>query len=126
MSKLITDSANYRSKIAGEDLSDYQFRFVTLESDNTIDYADSTSDYPYGILQDYPESGKEGAVAVEGDSKVVAAEALSIDNFVATDATGRAMVAVSGQYARGIVVEAAGAAADVAIVRLFDTINTVT
>ncbi len=125
MSKLITDSANYRSKIAGEDLSDYQFQFVTLESDNTIDYADSTSDYPFGILQDCPESGCEGLVAVTGDSKVVAAEALSIGNFVSTDATGCAQVAVSGQYARGVVIEAAGAALDVAVVRLFDTVNTV-
>lgn len=125
MAKLVQDSADLRSKIAGEDLSDYQFRFVTLESDNTIDYADSTSDYPYGVLQNYPESGYEGSVAVTGDTKIEAAATLSIGNFVATDATGRAQVAVSGQYARGIVTEAAGAAADVAVIRLFDTVNTV-
>ena len=54
MARVISDSANLASKIAGEDLSDYQYRFVTLESDNTVDLADSTSDYPYGVLHFQP------------------------------------------------------------------------
>jgi len=60
-----------------------------------------------------------------GESKIAAGEALSIGYFVATDATGRGIEATSGQYARGIVTEAAGAASDVAVIRLFDTVNTV-
>lgn len=125
MARVISDSANLSSKIAGEDLSDYQFRFVTLESDNTIDLADSTSDYPYGVLQNYPESGYEGSVAVMGETKIAAGESLSIGYYVATDATGRGVQATSGVYARGICVETAGAASDVAVIRLFDTVNTV-
>lgn len=121
-------NANFQFSVtreAGEDLSDYQYRFVTLESDKTIDLADSTSDYAFGVLQNAPESACAGNVVVAGETEIEAGETLSIGYFVGTDATGRAIQATSGNYARGIVLESAGAANDKAVIRLFDTANTV-
>lgn len=116
-----TIEGEFRSKVAGEDLSDSKYFFVTLESDNTIDLADAIDDFAYGVLQDIPEDGQEGAVKVYGQTKVVAKEALAINDFVGPATDGKAQVAVATQYPRGIVVKAAGAEDDYAEIELFQT-----
>lgn len=112
------NETDYRSKLAGEDLSSSQYRFVTLETDDQLDLGDSTSDNPYGVLQDAPESGEAASVKVSGETKVVAAEALAVGNIVACDAAGAAAIAASTHYPKGVVVSAAGAADDLAVIQL--------
>ena len=56
--------------IAGEDLSNAQFRFVTLESDGMVDQADAAADRPIGILQNKPKNGQAATVMVLGVSKL--------------------------------------------------------
>ena len=120
MATTINDS-DYRTKIAGEDLSSAQYMFVTLESDGDLDLADAITDITYGVLQNAPEAGEEALVKVSGETKVIAGAALSFGNFVGPSTAGKAQVAVSTQYARGRVVEEAGADLDVAVIQLFDT-----
>ena len=120
MASTINDS-DYRSKIAGEDLTSGQYLFVTLETDGQLDLADAITDITYGVLQNNPDTGEVATVKVSGETKVIAAAQLTVGQFVGPATTGRAQVAVSTQYARGRVVEAAGAAGDVAIIQLFDT-----
>lgn len=108
----------YRTVKAGEDLTAGQYLFVTLESDGEIDLADAITDQHYGVLQNSPNTGQEARVKIYGRTKVVAAEALAIGNFVAPATTGKAQVAVSTQFVSGIVVKAAGAADDVAEIEL--------
>jgi len=114
------NGAGYRSKLAGEYLSSYQYRFVTLESDDCLDYADSTTDNPYGILQNAPTSGLAAAVKVFGESKIEAGEALTVNTVVQTDATGRAITLSTGGFPKGRITEAAGAAGDLAVVEMIN------
>lgn len=116
----INDS-DFRSKIAGEDLSDKQFCFVTLETDGEVDAADAITDVTYGVLQNAPESGKAALIKVSGETKVEAAATLAVNVFVGPSTSATAQVAVATQYARGRVVAAAGSAADLAVIQLFDT-----
>lgn len=111
----------YRSKPAGEDLTAAQYMFVTLESDNALDLADAITDFAYGVLQNAPNTGQEASVKVSGMTKVVAKEALAIGNYVAPATDGKAQVAVSTQFPRGIVVKAAGAENDLAEIELLYT-----
>ncbi|MCK5450264.1 MAG: hypothetical protein KAI70_00710 [Candidatus Omnitrophica bacterium] len=108
-----------RSKIAGEDLSDSQYMYVTLESDNTVDLADGITNNPYGILQNAPESGQEALVKVYGASKLVAGGALAVDVIVSTKSDGKAQEATLTQFPRSIVTKAAGAEDDLCEVELF-------
>jgi hypothetical protein len=59
------------SWLAGEDLSGYQYRFVHLASDTTVDLMDSAGEYPIGILQNAPASGEVAVVRVMGISKLI-------------------------------------------------------
>lgn len=109
-----------RGRIANEDLSSHQYRFVVILSTGKIEAADAITDKAYGVLQnDAVTSGLEGSVKVQGETLVVAAEALSVGDFVAPDADGKAQVAVATQYPRGIVVEAASAEDELAVIELF-------
>ena len=126
---------NTKTYTAGENLTSAKWLFVTLETDTFIDLADATTDVPVGVLQDAPNTGQEGLVVKGGETKVVAAEALAVNEIVATDAAGKAQVAVNGQTPCGRVVVAAGAADDVAVIEFFwsgdelggaDTFTTIT
>lgn len=113
------NNSDFRSKIAGEDLTDYQNYFVTLESDGQLDKSDSTSDNPYGVLlTDEGTTGKECRVAVSGEAKVVSSELLAIGVYVASSDAGKAQTAVSGQYPKGVVVQASGADLDLCTIQL--------
>lgn len=111
----------YRSVVAGEDLTAAQYKFVTLESDGQIDLADAITDRALGVLQNAPDTGQEAIVKVYGRSKVEAGAALAIGNLVAPATDGQAQVAVSTQFVAGVVVKAAGAALDLAEIELMST-----
>lgn len=110
-----------RTEKAGEDLTAAQYMFVTLESDGEIDLADAITDFAHGVLQNAPNTGQEASVKVYGRTKVVAKAALAIGNYVAPATDGKAQVAVSTQFPRGIVVKAAGAENDLAEIELLYT-----
>lgn len=78
---------------AGEDLSDDQYRIVTLSaSDGKVYRPDAGTDMPLGILQNAPESGEAAAVMLMGISKcrfgetVAANEWVKLEYVSATDA----------------------------------------
>jgi len=120
MATCINDS-DYRSKLAGENLSSYQYRFVTLETDNQLDYADSTTDNPYGILQNAPTQNKVGTVKVSGESKIECAADFAVNSIVQSDATGRAIALSTGGFPKGRIVSASGAEGDVAVVEIINS-----
>lgn len=112
---------DYRSKLAGEDLSSAQYLFVTLETDDQIDLADAITDICYGVLQDAPPTGEPANIKARGETKIVAAETLAVDDIVGPSTAGKAQIATLTQYPRGIVTQAAGAADDVAVIELFNS-----
>lgn len=109
---------------AGEDLSSYQYRFVHLADDDTVDLMDGATEYPIGILQNAPASGEVAVVRVSGVSKVVANDALAVGAKVKAEYVGAAdngkADAADTDYdnVRGIVMTAAGAEDDVITVLL--------
>lgn len=112
------------SYLAAEDLSSDQYRFVVLTSSGTVRRPDSATEVALGVLQNDPASGGVAVVRIQGISKLRAGKSLAVGTFVApeyvsaTDA-GKATRAVAGApYARGLVLEAAGAEDDLASVLL--------
>ncbi len=111
---------------AAEDLSSYQYHFVTLNSSGQIKLLDTANDVAIGILQDEPTSGQAGSVMIIGKSKVVANAALTVltwvmPEFVSVTDCGKAQDAgTNWAAARALVLEAASAEDDLASVYLTD------
>lgn len=92
---------------AAADLSDWQFRFVKLDSNGQIAKVSAVTDVPLGILQDKPAAaGRAGAVMLDGMSKVVGGANLAKGDLIGTDNVGRAVAYIPGtdttKYAVGI------------------------
>lgn len=88
---------------AGSDLSDYQYRFVALDSADTIELCTGMSDYPIGILQNDPESGHEASVCINGTSKLHAGDTgIELGDFIRSDSDGKALGATGMVSARAL------------------------
>lgn len=98
---------------AGVDLSDYQYRAVKKDSSGVLQLGTAGARID-GILQDAPESGEPGAVAVAGRSKCVAGEAFDVDALLTPGANGVMVVCGTGDIPCGTATESAGASGDVA------------
>ena len=123
---MATEQAIWRESFeAAEDLSDYQFHFVVLNSSGKARLLDAEDEVAIGILQNAPESGEAAVVMIMGKSKLVANAALTVGTFVkpeyvgATDAGKGDDAGTWWDTARGMVVEAAGAEDDICSVVLF-------
>lgn len=110
---------------AAEDLSNYQYHFVVLDSiSGKIRLPDSGEEVALGILQDAPASGQAGSVMILGKSKLVANDALPIGKFVkpeyvAYDDAGKGEDAgANWKYTRARVLEAADAEDELCAVEL--------
>jgi len=73
---------------AAEDLSSYQYHFVTLDSDGKVQLLNAAGDTVIGVLQNDPGSGEEASVRVLGVSKVVANDALAVLTAVKAEFVG--------------------------------------
>lgn len=78
------------SWLAGEDLSSYQYRFVHLADDTTVDLMDSATEFPIGILQNAPTSGKVAVVRLAGVSKLVMNAAIAVGLKIKAEYVGAA------------------------------------
>lgn len=111
---------------ASADMSSNQFKFVKAgPADNQFALCDTDGEFALGVLQDNPVSGIAGAIAVDGVVKVEAAEALAANDFVGTNGSGQAKVVSAGvtaqslgNWIRGVVLEGAGAAGELATIQL--------
>ncbi len=75
---------------AGEDLSSYQYCFVHLADDDTVDLMDSATEYPIGILQNAPASGEVAVVRVAGVSKLKMNDAIAVGSKIKAEYVGAA------------------------------------
>jgi hypothetical protein len=123
---MATEQAIWRDSFeAAEDLSDYQWHFVALNSSGKVRLMDSEDEVAIGVLQNAPESGAAAEVMILGKTKLVANAALSVGKFVKPEYVGAADAGKADDAgtwwdtARGMVVEAAGAEDDVCSVILF-------
>ncbi|MEE4113485.1 MAG: capsid cement protein [Desulfobacteraceae bacterium] len=114
------------SLLAAEDLSSYQYRFITIASDTTVQLANGATEYPIGILQNAPESGEVAVVRVVGISKLIANAAITVGTrvkmeYVSTSDNGKADAADTNKdTVRGVALTASGAEDDIITVLLTD------
>ena len=105
---------------AAEDLSDYQYHFVTLDSSGKVQLLNAAGDTVIGVLQNDPVSGEEATVRVLGISKVVANDALAVLTAIkaeyvgATDCGKAADASTDYAYVCGLIVEASSDEDDLA------------
>lgn len=114
---------------AGEDLSSYQYRFVHLADDNTVDLLDATTEIAIGILQNAPNSGEVAVVRVTGVSKLVMNDAIAVGGkikaeYVSAADNGKGDAADTDyDNVRAMAMTAAGAEDDIiTVVLCFDTL----
>ena len=99
-------SRDTRTFVSGEDLSNAQFKFVTLESDGKVDLADSAGENCIGVLIVQEENNRAVTVVMTGSTIVEAGGTVTNGGAVATDATGRAVDATTGDIIMGYAREA--------------------
>ena len=80
---------------AGADLTDEQFKFISLNSDGEAVLA-SAGDLALGVLQHDPDESQASAVRVAGISKVVAGATVGSGEEVEVGADGKAIELDSG------------------------------
>jgi hypothetical protein len=98
---------------AGQDLSSSQFYFVAVAADGQVDPA-GAGVYAEGVLQNDPDAaGLAANVQISGITKVVAGGAVSVGDAVASNASGKAATAGSGDTVLGTALEAATADGDI-------------
>lgn len=94
--------------LAGADLSAAQFRFVATNSSGAAVLAGAGA-MANGAVQNDPENGQAALVDISGVTKVEAAGAITTGALVASDATGKAVAATTGDYALGTAMETGAA-----------------
>jgi len=106
---------------AAADLSSYQYCFVKLTADNTVNVC-GDGEQALGILQNKPTvAGQAARVRVMGASRIIASETLAFGDKVGSGLTGLGAVETADKaYYNGIVIEGSGtfSATEVATVLL--------
>jgi hypothetical protein len=115
------DTQSKISLAAGADLSSSQYFIVKLSGAGVV-LCDDVTDVPIGVLQNDPESGETASVAVDGITKVVADEAISVGALIGVTAAGKAVDLTAGTdttaYIIGQAITAATADGDVITITL--------
>lgn len=100
------------SELAGADLSADQNLFVKMSAAKTVNVCSAITDEALGVLTNKPTQGQAASVAIDGTVKVKAGGVIPFGSKVAPMASGKAQVAASTQFPRGIALEAAAADGD--------------
>ena len=96
--------------VAGEDLTNAKNRFVKIDSTGRAVLC-GAGEVPDGVLENCPDIDKACVINGPGSRvRVEAGAAIALGDFVASDATGRAVVAASGNYIAGRATDGASAA----------------
>jgi hypothetical protein len=102
----VMQSRDTRTFVAGESLAAAQFKFVTLESDGEVDLADSAGENCVGVCINDPAAGEAATVVMSGKVMVTAGGTIAAGASVATDASGDAVTASTGNIVMGYATEA--------------------
>ncbi len=99
---------------AAADLSGKQYHFLRYSAADTVNQSSLSSAEDFaGVLQNKPNAANRAAtVIVGGETKITAGGALTVNDLVTTNGSGRAAAAASGDMVMGRVLETAGADGD--------------
>lgn len=100
---------------AAADISGAQYHFMRYTAGDTVNISSLATAEDYaGVLLNKPDAANRAAtVAVAGETKITAGGALTVNDLVTTNGSGRAAAATSGDFVMGRVLETAGANGDV-------------
>jgi hypothetical protein len=118
----------YPARRSGQDLTNFQYRVVRFAGADNVSVASNdvslaATEVPRGILQNNPGSGQAATVAYLGQSKARAGAAITVDNFITTNGSGKVVAAGSGDIIIGTALEAAGAEDEIISVQLFPPVR---
>lgn len=100
-------SRDNRTRIAGADLTNEQFKFVKLGAEGKVVVADTAGEEVFGVLIVPAAQDRAVTVTLSGHVMIKAGGALAAGDPVATDATGTAVTAVTGDIVLGYATETA-------------------
>lgn len=106
-----------RTSPAGADLTASQFRFVAMNSSEQA-VVPAAGARVVGVRRNSPNTGEATTITTSGIVFVEAGAVLAVDDAVATDVAGKAVVATIGDAIVGRVVRAASADGVIASVEL--------
>jgi len=98
------DNTQSVTLMAGADLSERQYRFVTVDATGRA-VAPAAGAAVAGVLQNDPALGQAGLVDIAGITKVVAGAAVTTGARVMTTNVGKAITATSTNHSLGIALE---------------------
>jgi hypothetical protein len=104
---------------ASADLSASQHHFVEVDANGRVTISNAAGESVLGVLQNDPDAiDVAAAIMTNGISKVVAGAAVTVGALVQTNASGRAIAALSADFVVGRALEAAGGNGEVIPVHL--------
>lgn len=110
---MVQEKLNTLSGEAAADLSTNQFHIVALNSSGQLAVAGAGLEAD-GVLQDKPDAqGKVGSYAIGGVTKIKAGAVLAAGAKFSSDATGRAILSILGDFVLGRTRTAAAAADEI-------------
>jgi hypothetical protein len=87
-----SNSAVKVSRVAGEDLSAAQYKFVKLDNgDGTVKAVNGATDRPFGVLQNNPTAGQIAEITIVGGSKIKAGGTASVGQALFSNASALAV-----------------------------------
>lgn len=99
---------------AGSDLSASQYHFVSVAADGQVDATGDGAMADGVLLNDPAAAGRPATVCVSGFVKVKAGAAITRGDYIASDASGKAVAATTtGDVILGTALEAATADGDI-------------
>ena len=103
------------SLVAAEDLSDWQYKIVYIDSNGqAAQLDDGGGEIPAGVLQNAPTSGQTANVLVAGVTKATSNSGFALQNLLGTeDSSGKLTNVIAGNYVVGQPITAPGADDDV-------------
>jgi len=114
----------YRSNSSYTSLSATKYIFVQATGAYRANMAaNPTSTAVLGVMQNNPDVDEAMTIAVAGLSKVVAGAAITVNQLITCDTSGRAAAVTSGDMACGRALEASGADGDVITAMLFHPVR---
>lgn len=102
---------------AGADLSAKLFFIAKVDTDEDIILA-GDGEASLGVIREAAVQDKPVTIQFGGIAKVIAGAAFNAGVLVASDGNGKAKLAVTGNYAIGMAMQAAGGADEIVSVRL--------
>jgi hypothetical protein len=106
--------SNEKTLLASEDLSAKQYYIMQMDSSGDCEIGEGATDLLVGVLQNTPESGQAARFRFAGTSKVLAAGAIAIGDWVTSDSAGKAVATTTDKnVVIGRALEAAANAGDI-------------